>query len=102
MLICDAVMESVAVRLAQAYLKACGRDELFEPISKKWRIYRRIGVGRRLDLGVPLPPASEAAVRLPIPSASRGASLASIAQQVLLERFAPELAGMPGSDGHGS
>ena len=29
------------------------REELFEPVSKKWRIYRRIGVGHRVNVEIP-------------------------------------------------
>jgi PAS domain S-box-containing protein len=68
------------------------RQDLFEPVSKKWRIYRRIGVGRPVSAEIPVRSASN-----PLPfqeklaagvSASR-MSLASIAQQMLVERFAP-------------
>ena len=30
------------------------REDLFEPVSKKWRIYRRIGVGRRTEIEIPV------------------------------------------------
>ena len=36
------------------------REDLFEPVSKKWRIYRRIGVGRRVGVEIPVRPAGEA------------------------------------------
>ena len=29
------------------------REDLFEPVSKKWRIYRRIGVGHRVNVEIP-------------------------------------------------
>ena len=67
------------------------REDLFEPVSKKWRIYRRIGVGHRTNVEIPArsrqpnrrcskPPASAASPR---------PSLTSMAQQTLLDRFAP-------------
>ena len=68
------------------------REDLFEPVSKKWRIYRRIGVGRRVDVEIPvrptggLPPAAGKPALGPLASRM---SLASTAQQMLLDRFAP-------------
>ncbi len=35
------------------------REDLFEPVSKKWRIYRRIGVGRRVGVEIPVRPTGE-------------------------------------------
>jgi PAS domain S-box-containing protein len=67
------------------------REDLFEPILKKWRIYRRIGVGRRMNADIPVHPSGApcaAAVKSPAALMS-GQSLTSTAQQVLLERFAP-------------
>jgi PAS domain S-box-containing protein len=68
------------------------REDLFEPVSKKWRIYRRIGVGRRVPVEIPLYPTggtAQAAGRLPLAAAGSRMSLASAAQQMLLDRFAP-------------
>jgi two-component system, chemotaxis family, CheB/CheR fusion protein len=68
------------------------RDDLFEPISKKWRIYRRIGVGRRVGVEIPVRPAGEvppAPGNLAAASSTPRLSLASTAQQMLLDRFAP-------------
>jgi two-component system, chemotaxis family, CheB/CheR fusion protein len=68
------------------------REDLFEPISKKWRIYRRIGVGRRVDLEIPVRPASAlppATGKIPAAPLVSRMSLASTAQQMLLDRFAP-------------
>jgi two-component system CheB/CheR fusion protein len=68
------------------------REDLFSPVSKKWRIYRRMGVGRRVGIEIPVHPAvtalpsAEKSVSVP-PSARM--SLASVAQQTLLERYAP-------------
>jgi PAS domain S-box-containing protein len=76
------------------------REDLFEPVSKKWRIYRRIGVGRPVGVEIPVRPTGE-----PVPAVGKPAgaaawaepgrapmprmSLTSAAQQILLDRFAP-------------
>jgi PAS domain S-box-containing protein len=68
------------------------REDLFEPVSKKWRIYRRIGVGRRMAVEIPVCPSTGptlAAGKFPVGVPSPKISLASAAQQLLLERFAP-------------
>ncbi len=64
-----------------------GHEELFEPVFKKWRIYRRIGVGRRMPLELPVSKAGVRRVAAPIPSRQNNLVLA--AQQVLVDRFAP-------------
>jgi two-component system, chemotaxis family, CheB/CheR fusion protein len=68
------------------------REDLFEPVSKKWRIYRRIGVGRRVAVEIPVRPSAEplpAVGTFPVGAPALRMSLASAAQQVLVERFAP-------------
>lgn len=64
--------------------------ELFEPVSSKRRIYRRIGPARpaRIEFPlVPIPsPVSRGAHALPTANPSR---LATLAPQVLLDRYAP-------------
>jgi chemotaxis methyl-accepting protein methylase/signal transduction histidine kinase len=68
------------------------RKELFEPISKRWRIYRRIGVGRRVVVEIPVHPTCAIPSAQAKPSTSAPPSrmsLASVAQQVLLEQFSP-------------
>lgn len=68
------------------------RVDLFEPISKKWRIYRRIGVGRRVSIEIPVRPTHQvpfAPGKQPSAASANRLSLASAAQQMLLERFAP-------------
>ena len=65
--------------------------DLFKPVSKKWRIYRRIGAGRSAMAEIPVQPASyacTAAPRTPAASMPRQ-SLTATAQQALLSRFAP-------------
>ncbi len=65
-----------------------GHEELFEPVFKKWRIYRRIGVGRRMPLELPV--GKTAGVRrVAAPTPSRQNNLVFAAQQVLVDRFAP-------------
>jgi two-component system CheB/CheR fusion protein len=67
------------------------REDLFEPVAKKWRIYRRIGVGRSLGADFPVQsaaPPCTAPAKYPPVSISRP-SLTATAQQVLLDRFAP-------------
>ena len=68
------------------------REDLFEPVSKKWRIYRRIGVGRPVGIEIPVRPAGRSPFTSAKPSIAAyapRASLTSMAQQVLLDRFAP-------------
>ncbi len=68
------------------------REDLFDAVSKKWRIYRRIGVGRRVEVEIPVRPTGEpwpAPGRYTVTSSTPKLSLASAAQQMLLDRFAP-------------
>jgi PAS domain S-box-containing protein len=69
------------------------RADLFEPVSKKWRIYRRIGVGRRVAVEIPLLPSTTEPLPIagtfPVGAIAPRMSLASTAQQMLVERFAP-------------
>ena len=66
------------------------QEDLFEPVSTKWRIYRRIGPTRHDRLPFPL-----AAAPVPIVARGRTANLpnsprlATLAQQLLLQRYAP-------------
>jgi PAS domain S-box-containing protein len=68
-----------------------GHDDLFEAVSKKWRIYRRIGAGRpyRLELPFAALAGGTAARRISQPSTTRPNSLTFVAQRLLAERFAP-------------
>ncbi|HYA02166.1 MAG TPA: CheR family methyltransferase, partial [Syntrophobacteria bacterium] len=68
------------------------RDDLFAPVSKKWRVYRRIGIGRPVGVEIPIRPVGEPLPmqeNLTLPALPSRVSLASMAQQVLLDRFAP-------------
>jgi len=65
------------------------QTDLFEPVSKKWRIYRRIGPGRADDLPFPVMQAELRHAR-PRPASRPHAPprLAELAQNALLRRFA--------------
>jgi two-component system, chemotaxis family, CheB/CheR fusion protein len=68
------------------------REDLFGPVSKKWRIYRRMGVGRPVGVEIPARPTAGlqlAPGHLQAPPYAPKSSLASLAQQMLLDRFAP-------------
>jgi PAS domain S-box-containing protein len=67
-------------------------EDLFEPVSKKWRIYHRIGVGHRVNVEIPPRPAGNARpmyFKPPTAITTPRLSLTSMAQQTLLDRFAP-------------
>jgi two-component system, chemotaxis family, CheB/CheR fusion protein len=70
-----------------------GREDLFETVSKKWRIFRRIGPTRHDILDFPLlpgptrPPNTEESA---MPDNGRPPQrIVDVAQRALLERFAP-------------
>ena len=68
------------------------REDLFEPVSKKWRVYRRIGVGRPAGVEIPVRPTSEPSPgpgKLPMAATAPRMSLSLVAHQMLLDRFAP-------------
>lgn len=70
------------------------KHDLFEPVSRKWRIYRRLAAPRR-ELLMPTPPRGAARVAYePPPPASQGyiRRLPAAAQQAVLQRFAPACA----------
>jgi two-component system CheB/CheR fusion protein len=67
-----------------------GRNiDLFEPISTKWRIYRRIGAARAVDLQFPIvqPGIQKAKAATPV-RVQQPPRLAEMAQNFLLRRFA--------------
>ncbi|MFI5397465.1 MAG: chemotaxis protein CheB [Candidatus Binatia bacterium] len=65
-----------------------GQDDLFETLSKKWRIYRRIGSTRRDRVQFPIVTAS-GRTHVPEPQRPVPARIATQAQQLLLARHAP-------------
>jgi two-component system CheB/CheR fusion protein len=69
------------------------RTDLFETVSKKWRIYRRIGPTRHDIVDFPVPGRHKADASaptvLPTPDQLAPTKLADIAERALAERFAP-------------
>ncbi len=68
------------------------REDLFDPVSKKWRIYRRIGIGRPAGIEIPVRPTGQTIPsmgHIPVAPPVPRLTLASAAQQMLLDRFAP-------------
>ena len=66
--------------------------DLFEPVSKKWCIYRRIGPSRPERVEVPIATTLEPLVpprRTPPPSPIRPVSFADMTHRFLLDQFAP-------------
>jgi two-component system CheB/CheR fusion protein len=63
--------------------------DLFEPVSKKWRIYRRIGPTRTERVEFPLVATAAAPGARPHPAAARPTNYAEVTRRLLLERFAP-------------
>ena len=66
-----------------------GRDELFKTVSKKWRIFRRVGIGRSAGLELPLRPTDQRVPFTGIPLPQPRPTLTVVAQQAMLTRFAP-------------
>ena len=69
-----------------------GRDDLFRPVSKKWRLYRREGRARveALSLSPQLAEVSRpSTLTLPERMVSPGGQAALAAQKLILDRFAP-------------
>jgi len=66
--------------------------DLFEPVSKKWRIYRRIGPSRPERVEMPIAAAADPLVPvrcLAPPSTTRPVSFADMTHRLLLDQFAP-------------
>lgn len=65
-------------------------EDLFEPVSAKWRIYRRIGPTRHDRIHFPIAAAPlSTVVRGRTPGMSNPARVAALAQSLLLQRYAP-------------
>lgn len=67
-------------------------DDLFETVSKKWRIYRRLGTTRHDIVGFPPHPGRVEPYKADEPASPRpepAAPAAEIAKRALLERYAP-------------
>lgn len=67
------------------------RDEMFQPISKKWRIFRRVGKtpGDLLSLPQRVGDVRASALTGPARPTPPLSQVASIAQKLILDRFAP-------------
>ena len=67
------------------------RDDIFKPISKKWRIFKRVGTSKPDVLALQLRVAeSRIGLASALPSSlSPTNQIASIAQKLILDRFAP-------------
>ncbi len=66
--------------------------DLFEPVSKKWRIYRRIGPSRPERVEIPVAAPGDPLVpshRIAPPGTSRPVSFADVTHRQLLDQFAP-------------
>ncbi|MDB5311326.1 MAG: methyltransferase/methylesterase, CheR/CheB with sensor [Gemmataceae bacterium] len=66
--------------------------DLFEPVSKKWRIYRRIGPSRPGHVEFPITAATDTLVpdrRSPPRGATRPVGFADMTHRLLLDQFAP-------------
>jgi two-component system CheB/CheR fusion protein len=66
--------------------------ELFEPVSKKWRIFRRTGPVRLERVEVPIANTTDRLLpvrRLEPPTANRPVSFADMTHRLLLDQFAP-------------
>jgi two-component system CheB/CheR fusion protein len=65
--------------------------DMFEPVSKKWRVYRRIGPVRPERVNIPIAPAGER--RLPMrggePATQRPPDFSRLVQRLVLEECAP-------------
>ena len=67
-------------------------NDLFEPVSKNWRIFRRIGLSRPGRVEIPITTAIDPLVpvrRLTATSAIRPVSFAEMTHRLLLDQFAP-------------
>jgi two-component system CheB/CheR fusion protein len=84
-----ALLEGGVLFLGNA--ESIGRQhDLFQPISHKWRIFRRIGPVRQERVNFPiLPSGRRRAEPLAPPPPRRDTRLAQLAQQQLLDRLAP-------------
>jgi two-component system CheB/CheR fusion protein len=71
--------------------ESIGRQvDLFESLSKRWRIFRRIGETRRGAADIPiLEPVDDARPGAAAPARARRVNLADLAQRLLLHEFAP-------------
>ena len=62
--------------------------DLFEPVSRRWRLYRRIGVARR-DLSLPMGHSRASAPPAPQTDRTGGEAGTDLIRKILLDEFAP-------------
>ncbi|MDH3719046.1 MAG: PAS domain S-box protein, partial [Planctomycetota bacterium] len=68
-------------------------QDMFEPVSKKWRSYRRIGAVRHDTLGMAFAAGAGKQPELPPPPARPATGrLAPLAEQIVLQRYSPACA----------
>ncbi len=68
------------------------QTDLFEPVSKKWRIFRRIGAARPERVEIPIAAAVDPLIpvrHLAPPSKTRPVNFAEMTHRLLLDQFAP-------------
>ena len=68
------------------------QENLFEPVSLKWRLYRKLGVTTPVGLDLPLRPTIKPAIFVPSASVQSRATLPTIADHAIAERFGPPAA----------
>jgi two-component system CheB/CheR fusion protein len=68
------------------------QDNLFAPLSQKWRIYRKLGVATPVGLELPLRPVSKPAITIPAHDVPPRLTLPAITHQAIAERFGPPAA----------
>ena len=69
-----------------------GQDNLFDSLSSKWRIYRKLGVTTPVGLDLPLRPASKPAVAIPTHNTPPRPTLPAITHQAIADRYGPPAA----------
>jgi two-component system, chemotaxis family, CheB/CheR fusion protein len=69
-------------------------SDLFETVSKKWRIYRRIGPSRRDLIGIPFLKTEERRISVPhnLAAASHRKGLKELTERLVLNDYAPAVA----------
>ena len=66
-----------------------GHEDLFEPVSKKYRIYRRIGPTRHDKVEFPMASEPRPSARVPLTATVTPNRLLALTQQILFDRFVP-------------
>jgi two-component system CheB/CheR fusion protein len=68
------------------------QSSLFEPVSRKSRLYRRLGGAKSRPIGLPHYSTDQVHTKLPVPPEPRARRLTTLAQEILARRFAPSCA----------